>query len=162
MKPTAVNPRNTGYAHHRTVKGVELSALRSFWVASKADRARFCNGAGPEWVLKHARDVVALLPFPFGLLAYLVRRYLIDGLLGLDCRIVFDIHDWDYTFLGKVPSLKTLADERLAANLDVWIRSRTRLKWLIPLRLRVARDYGKAVREWGYKAFFDQPGGGGS
>ena len=132
-------------AERRDVPGTDgLRALRSYWEASREERARVCNGAGPRWLDR-------FLPWWLRWL-----RMFADRLWALNCRQAFDIHDWDYVKLPPTPEAKREADDRLRDNLDSIIRSAWGPRWLTQMRRREARRYVRLVREFGFKAFFDR------
>jgi len=123
---------------------VALAALPSYWAATREERARVCNGAGPRWLDRY-------LPWWLRWM-----RVCVDRLWALNCRQAFDIHDWDYAHLPATPAGKVEADDRLEVNLMAQIEGAGGPGWLRDLRVREARRYVALVRGYGFKAFFDR------
>jgi hypothetical protein len=124
--------------------GVTLCALPSYWRATPEERHSVCNGAGPGWLIEH-------LPW------YLRwTRRLADGLWGLDCNEVFDIHDWDFLFMPPTMEGFVESNNRLSDNLGRYVCAMTSNSLLRWARMRNGRRYMVLVREFGHRAYFDR------
>lgn len=114
------------------VEKYDLHYSDSFRDATDAERAKICNGAGAANGLK----------FP-------------NTFYGLDVKIAFDVHDWDYHH-GKTLDDKDRADKYMLLNLMEIIESQKGFgnALLKPLRRRRALKYYEAVVTFGGDAFW--------
>ena len=74
-----------------------------------------------------------------------------NTLWGLNCREVFDYHDFDY-WIEEDDEGKRKADRRMIVNLIITIVNRG--GWLMTPRLYRAMTYFIAVAKFGKKAFY--------
>jgi len=114
------------------VEKYDLHYSESFRDATDAERAAICNGAGAANGLK----------FP-------------NTFYGLDVKIAFDVHDWDYHH-GKTMDDKDKADKYMLLNLMEIIESQKGFVAAVlkPLRRRRALFYYEMVVTFGNDAFF--------
>lgn len=113
-----------------------INASDTFWSSTPEERLPICNGCGAAEGIK--------IP---------------STLYGLDCRIAFDVHDWDYEF-GKTAMEKTQADIRMLSNLVRIIADNTTTFPVIgyilrSLRRRRAGTLYTLVCEFGNSAFYN-------
>jgi len=114
------------------VEQYSLHYSESFRDATDAERAVICNGAGAANGLK----------FP-------------NTFYGLNVRIAFDVHDWDYCF-GKTLADKDRADKYMLLNMMTIIEAQKGIVHAVlkPLRRRRALKYYEMVVTFGNDAFF--------
>jgi hypothetical protein len=67
-----------------------------------------------------------------------------DSILWLDISPVCRIHDWDYQNAETMQDEQS-ADARFAKNLVMLIQQKTKWRWLMWMRLRIAYYYISAV-----------------
>lgn len=113
-----------------------IVASDAFWSSTPEERSLICNGCG-------AADGF-VIP---------------STIYGLNCRIAFDVHDWDYEF-GKTAMDKSRADIRMLCNLARLVTDGTTTfpfigNILRSLRRRRAGTYYALVCEFGNKAFYN-------
>lgn len=105
-----------------------IEACPGFRMATPAERAEICNGAGPAgwgWIVP-------------------------DTMWGLWITLAADIHDWDYHW-GKTPADRKAADDRFHRNLITLINAEGGI--LRGPRYIRAYEYWLAVRIFGRGAF---------
>jgi hypothetical protein len=110
-----------------------LYAPPAYWQMSAQKRARLVNGCGTRGIIG------ALVP---------------DTIYFLSIREACNIHDYMY-LIGETPEDRDFADLVFLYNLIRIIQAGTRFKLLKLLRIRRARKYYNAVREFGGPAFWD-------
>lgn len=107
----------------------KLDIPEGFAALTDAEKAVICNGAGAADGIK--------VP---------------NTMYGLDMKIAFDIHDYDY-WRGRTLKDKREADERMRRNMSAIINNRG--GWLTWLRRYRATTYYSAVVDYGHNAFWE-------
>jgi hypothetical protein len=128
----------------RNVDGVQLSALKSYWVADVETKLKCVNGAGPDWILHHIPKWMV------------IGRFFANHMYGLDIEECCNIHDWDYLNEELTEDGRLDSDNRLRENLYRTIRARESGKIFTWLRINNARRYYVLVRAYGSKAYFNR------
>jgi len=112
------------------MKNAQLFAPEAYWKLSPAQQKALCNGCGT--------DTTWFVP---------------DTIWGLRITPACNIHDYMYK-TGTTIEDKHSADRAFLNNMLRLIRAKTRLPWMIHLRVRRARIYYEAVHLLGGPAFW--------
>ena len=81
--------------YYRMVQVNGIWAPAAYWAASDISKASFTNGCGPgNWKVKF------------------------NSILGMDARLVCNIHDWMYEFADKCDGCKEYCDDIFLKNLN--------------------------------------------
>lgn len=111
---------------------MKLLAPDEYWELTPEQKKMLCNGCGPK------------LP----LISWLIP----ETCWFCDIREACHIHDFMY-HIGETPKDKEDADKAFLINMYSIIEAQTKNKWLKKLRKIRARNYYRAVRDFGRKAF---------